>query len=87
MAIGGVSRDTRVLGTPDDRDRSLPILPGEFSLHGDHARRVGRAWRILHTGAILTAPGRNFLRPDGRYAGTPRATPRRSPPARPWAGL
>jgi methyltransferase-like protein 23 len=40
--------------TPDDRQPSLRTSAGEFPLHEYRLRVDGRAWTILHTGAVLT---------------------------------
>ncbi|MFN8517262.1 MAG: methyltransferase domain-containing protein [Thermomicrobiales bacterium] len=39
---------------PDDQNRLLRATTGTFPLHEYHLREAGRAWTILHTGAMLT---------------------------------
>src|SRR5262245_26140966 len=39
---------------PEDRPRTLRTDAGEFPLHEYHLREAGRAWAILHAGAVLS---------------------------------
>lgn len=42
------------MNAPSDGQRSLHTPDGEFPLHEYHLRLAGRAWAILHTGAVLS---------------------------------
>ncbi|HET7458440.1 MAG TPA: hypothetical protein VFJ74_12390, partial [Gemmatimonadaceae bacterium] len=38
---------------PDERDSVLRTSVGDFPLHEYNLRLAGRAWSVLHTGAVL----------------------------------
>ncbi len=42
------------MDAPVDRQRALHTAAGTVPLHGSRLREAGRAWAILHTGAVLT---------------------------------
>jgi len=42
------------MDTPHDQQRTLPTPGGDLPLHEYHLRAGGRAWAILHTGAVLS---------------------------------
>lgn len=42
------------MDAPHDQQRTLPTPGGDLPLHEYHLRAGGRAWAILHTGAVLS---------------------------------
>lgn len=49
------------MSAPDDGPRRLPTEVGSVPLHEYHLREAGRAWAILHTGAILSREDESFF--------------------------
>jgi methyltransferase-like protein 23 len=50
----GTTADNATAIGPDDQNRTLRTATATFPLHEYHLREAGRAWTILHTGAMLT---------------------------------
>jgi len=50
----GAAQGPEVVIGPDNQNRILRTTAREFPLHEYHLREGGRAWTILHTGAVLT---------------------------------
>ena len=48
------TRSSRAMDAPHEQQRTLPTPGGDLPLHEYHLRAGGRAWAILHTGAVLS---------------------------------